>query len=60
MNSLMKKTLKLKDIDRKASYQIAKEISLITLNITWYPVPTIVTGKQIGRASCRERVSSPV
>ena len=26
----------------------------------WEMSETIVTGKQIGRASCRERVSSPV
>lgn len=47
MNSLMKKTLKLKDIDRKSSYQIAKEISLITLNITWYPDQLLDSARRI-------------
>ena len=31
----------------------------LKLDVTSF-TPTIVTGKQIGRASCRERVSSPV
>ena len=35
--------------------------TLNEVNITeGHPEQSIVTGKQIGRASCRERVSSPV
>ena len=39
----------------------SKQKSGSTSSFVTYPsADTIVTGKQIGRASCRERVSSPV
>lgn len=37
MMPLLKKVSSLKSVNAKASYQVAKEISIISLNIMWYP-----------------------
>ena len=51
-----------KPLDRvELIYELSKMDFLVNLdNGTHLNTPSIVTGKQIGRASCRERVSSPV
>ena len=59
------KTQELRDA-AQAAYEFDKEHGKCTDESTgqftgnFYHEPYIVTGKQIGRASCRERVSSPV
>ena len=45
--------------DPKSYYQFKAEVDRLANDIN-YRKSAIVTGKQIGRASCRERVSSPV
>lgn len=47
MSPLLKKVSALKAIDQKASYQIAKEISIINLNIMWYPDDLLETAGRI-------------
>ena len=46
--------VKIENLIKDAVITDSSEIVIINYN------KTIVTGKQIGRASCRERVSSPV
>ena len=47
MNPLVRKMLQLKEIDRKASYYIAKEISILSLNVMWYPDDLLNTANRI-------------
>lgn len=47
MNPLVRKMLQLKEIDRKASYYIAKEISILSLNVMWYPDDLMNTANRI-------------
>jgi hypothetical protein len=47
MSPLLKKVSRLKAIDQKASYQIAKEISIINLNIMWYPDSLLETAARV-------------
>lgn len=37
LNSLIQQALKLKKVDERASYFIAKELALIEINLTWFP-----------------------
>lgn len=37
IDSLIEQTLKLKEIDDRASYFIAKELALIEINMLWFP-----------------------
>lgn len=37
IDSLIEQTLKLKTIDERASYFVAKELALIQINLLWYP-----------------------
>lgn len=37
IDSLIEQTLKLKSIDERASYFVAKELALIEVNMLWFP-----------------------
>ena len=52
----------LDDLGIKRRFKIGDALSIAGGSVLWqiFQVRCIVTGKQIGRASCRERVSSPV
>ena len=53
--SQIEKLLEIKNEDRSSHF---KDLNLVSFNIFSFPISKLIN--KIGRASCRERVSSPV